>query len=197
MLHSRYMTPVMYIDPSGNIAIEIAFAIGGISLSCFLAIGAIVIVTYALVEYKDEISNYINAIVLTTLIETAIWTKTKYQEYRENANKEYTVYYLSDGSNIRYVGRVKTKNFNARISYHQKTKPSLFLVKRIDGLTYAECRAIEQMGIAHYNTLGDQNRINGIAQINKNIGQYAAALNYMKNQVENEYLNIIDFFGGN
>ena len=127
--------------------------------------------------------------------------------------RDYSVYFLYQRGDphkaIIYVGRVKTANFDSRMSYHRSK--GRMLAAHIDGLTYEECRAIEQAGMLFHHTIGKgmplRNQINGIGPHNRNAQQYwQAALNlidsgryplfnslpssYLRNQAENELLNM-------
>ena len=122
----------------------------------------------------------------------------------------YTVYFLckkgDPSKEIIYVGRVKTANFNARMNYHSSKKRQL--VGYVCGLTYDECRILEQLAMSHFHSVlrGDSihNQIRGVS-IGKMGKFYDVAmhlvmsgmypedgtfpLSYLLNQVENEYLN--------
>ena len=127
-------------------------------------------------------------------------------------NRDYTVYYLRSANSpckdIVYVGRVKTINFNARMSYHKSQGREH--VKHVDGLTYSECRALEQAGMIYYHSIrrGDPayNQINGIGPRNDEGTSYYRSLlrltqmdpskdcglpsSYIQNFLENEMLNL-------
>ncbi len=114
----------------------------------------------------------------------------------------YTVYTLKDREgNVRYVGR--TKNYEKRMENHKRpegviTKYSLKKDQRFDGLTYTECRGIEQSLMLYYHTRlwkgeGGYNKINGIAEKNpKKELYYQDTLTYFENQKDNEYLCILE-----
>lgn len=95
---------------------------------------------------------------------------------------DYTVYFLAaegdPSQSIVYVGRVKTSNFDARMSYH-RTRGRRF-VNSISGLDYDTCRVIEQGGMVYYHTINKEstkhNRIRGIGPTNKKKYQYMAAI---------------------
>ena len=63
----------------------------------------------------------------------------------------------------------------------------------VSGLTWAEARGLEQLGILAYNAIDfGLNSINGISSENPNRYPYLhAAWNYVYNQVTNEYYNIV------
>ena len=114
----------------------------------------------------------------------------------------YTVYTLKDGEgNVRYVGR--TKNYKKRMENHKRpegviTKYRLEENQRFDGLTYTECRGIEQSLMLYYHTRlwkgeSGYNKINGIAEKNpKKELYYQDTLTYFENQKDNEYLCILE-----
>ena len=99
----------------------------------------------------------------------------------------YTVYFLSSKNDtsktIIYVGRVLTRNFDARMAYHRSKGRQL--VYCITNLTYEECRAIEQGGMIYYHTINrnneSMNKIRGIGPNNKNRAQYFSALSALVN----------------
>lgn len=80
----------------------------------------------------------------------------------DSDDRIYTVYFLykKDGSteDIVYVGRVKTANFDSRMAYH-RTKGRL-LSFSIPGLTWAECRGLEQVGMVYFHTINRNNTVN-------------------------------------
>ena len=112
----------------------------------------------------------------------------------------YTVYVLTDGDKVEYVGR--TKNVPARKKAHEnsKTRGHLTFEKRIDDLTYYEARAIEQALMLYYHTINKQNamnnQINGIAPNFWDVYKIVALSvpEYIWNKVSNEILNWIENF---
>ncbi len=99
----------------------------------------------------------------------------------------YSVYFLCSAGDpsreIIYVGRVKTANFDSRMSYHSSRCREL--VDRIDNLTYEACRGIEQAGMTYYHTINRGNKaynqIRGISPFNKQKGVYlSAAFNFAR-----------------
>lgn len=177
--------PVMHIDPIGEAATLIALLASTGPIGWFaIAIIAIVIVYY----YSTEILDF---------VDTAAGTVTS--AFEKTLSKDYTVYSLIDEEGtIKYVGRVKTANYNARIAYHEKTKPGLVAGPKVDNLNYWECRGIEQLGIIG-NSAGwfdkktnpSGNKINGISNINPNrFDYYGAGIRYILNNLENEWINL-------
>jgi len=175
--------PVMYLDPSGEWAIFAAFAsIGPVGWI------AIAIIAIAAIYFSDEILNFVD-----TAIETTV------SEFEKTLNKDYTVYSLVDSEGtIKYVGRVKTANYSARMAYHEKTKPGLIAGPKVDNLNYWECRGIEQLGIIgnssgwfDMKTNPSGNKINGIGNLNPNrFDYYGAGIRYIWNNLENEWINL-------
>lgn len=126
--------------------------------------------------------------------------------------REYSVYFLKEldikNDDIIYVGRVLTINMSSRMAYHKaKGREKAY---SIDGLTYTECRVLEQAGMAYYHTIhrGNplNNQIRGISSakgnkyldavdlflnINRNTYMYEniLPLAYIVNQKENWLLN--------
>ena len=91
--------------------------------------------------------------------------------------REYSVYFLSTlmfPDKIIYVGRVKTANFDKRMKYHESK--GRVLSWHLDGLTYTECRGVEQIGMMYYHSVyrngGLNNQINGVSLWNPNKGIY-------------------------
>ena len=130
----------------------------------------------------------------------------------DSSEKIYTVYFLyaADGSpnEIVYVGRVKTDGYAARMRYHE-TQGRLEKW-RVDGLTWAECRGLEQVGMAFFHTINRGNAINnqirGVSPQNTSRTIYFDAAkafwnlhgnayddfmpaSYWANWTENEFLN--------
>ena len=134
-------------------------------------------------------------------------------ELKEGPSKRiYTVYFLydADGSpnKIVYVGRVKTDGFKAHMAYH---KMQGRLEKwHVDGLTWAECRGLEQVGMVFFHTINRNNsiynQIRGISPqntsrtiyfdaakafwtLNGSSYDYLMPASYWVNWTENEFLN--------
>lgn len=117
--------PVMYSDITGEFALPIPF---------LPAIAIAVVALLILSMFSDEISQFIDAAI-----------DSLESEIEKSFKKEYTVYALvDDEGEIRYVGRVRTKDYEARMKYHEITK-GLYRGYRIDNLNYWECRGIEQL----------------------------------------------------
>ncbi len=170
--------PVMYLDPSGEFA-------GAIPLLPVIAIAFVILFILAL--FSDEIAQFVDSAIDS--IES---------EIEKSLKKEYTVYTLVDGDGVvRYVGRVKTKNYNARMKYLEQTK-GLYPGDRIDNLNYWECRGIEQLGIIgnatgmfDLKTNPGGNKINGIGLKNPmKYNYYHAGIRYIWNNIENELNNM-------
>jgi len=176
--------PVMFLDPSGESGLlALLVSIGPVGLAA-IAIIALVAVCF----YSDEILDF---------VDTAIGTVAS--QFEKKLEKDYTVYTLVDkGGTIRYVGRVKTANYDARMEYHETHKPGLKRGPKVDNLNYWECRGLEQLGIIAYSTgWFDEstnphgNKINGIGIRNQNrFDYYGAAIRYVWNNVENEWTNL-------
>ena len=208
--------PVVFTDSNGNMAIaaenvvewwtatmwwlclvdaflpvgEIVYAVGivGVSIFCSVAMTGS--------EAKSE-----------TKAEVVVATVTA-----EGDNETlYTVYFLyaigDPYKAIIYVGRVKTENYASRMSYHASVGRAP--AARIDGLTYEECRFVEQAGMVYYHTIGRgepyKNQIRGISPTNPKIEIYLKSgynliqsrfpdnsilpPSFLQNWTENELLN--------
>ncbi len=124
----------------------------------------------------------------------------------------YSVYFLyaSGGSKdeIIYVGRVKTANFGLRMRYHESR--GRLLSWQVNGLTYAQCRGLEQLGMVYYHSINrsnpQNNQIRGVSPANSartdyfnsvlelllmNIDSFEPYIpsSYWANMTENEFLN--------
>ena len=98
--------------------------------------------------------------------------------------------------NIQYVGRVTDDGFKARMDYHKITR-GLTPAKRVQGLSYAEARGLEEIGMIECHTLNPSNPINnqihGISIRNRKGRSYMeAAIDYLLNRAENSLLNILE-----
>jgi len=179
--------PVMCIDPSGESGLLALLAsIGPVGWAAIGVLGVLAVI--AVCYYQDEILSFVDAAIETVA-----------SPVEKTLEKKYTVYTLVDDAGaIRYVGRVLTKNYSARMDYHRTHKPGLSPGAKIDNLNYWECRGLEQLGIIAYSTgWFDEstnphgNKINGIGIRNQNrFDYYGAAIRYVWNNVENEWTNL-------
>ena len=114
----------------------------------------------------------------------------------KRANTSYSVYFLKDDDDqIQYVGRVTDRGYNDRMRYHYNTR-GLTPAYRISGLSYAEARGLEEIGMIECHTLNPTNPINnqirGISPKNKSGETYMnSAVSYLENKAENFLLNLI------
>jgi hypothetical protein len=100
--------PVMFTDPSGEFLISIVVIISTIGIKLLGSAAAASVLQYLLIASTIAL--------LTLLIQKAV------EEYEKNAPREYTVYTLKDeNQTITYVGRVKTKYYDQRMTYHKST----------------------------------------------------------------------------
>lgn len=168
----------MYSDIAGEYALLIPF---------LPAIAIVVVALLILPMFSDEILEFVDAAI-----------NSLESEIEKSFKKEYTVYALvDDDGEIRYVGRVKTVNYNNRMAYHLATK-GLREGYRIDNLNYWECRGIEQLGIIgnatgwfDLKTNPNGNKINGIGLRNPMKYRYFdAGIRYIWNNIENEWNNL-------
>ena len=217
--------PVKYTDPTGYYSlVDMSVGMAGTSI---LASSVCLMYINLVKNLKDTIyqseaqSIATNNIAFTLTSDICDWiidySQTRpvdniVEAVRENVENKvldrtkpcniYTVYTLKDREgNVRYVGR--TKNYEKRMENHKRpegviTKYSLKKDQRFDGLTYTECRGIEQSLMLYYHTRlwkgeGGYNKINGIAEKNpKKELYYQDTLTYFENQKDNEYLCILE-----
>ncbi len=217
--------PVKYTDPTGYYSlVDMSVGMAGASI---LSCGVYLMYRNLVKNLKDTIyqseaqSIATNNIAFTLTSDICDWiidySPTRpvdniVEAVRENVENKvldqtkpcniYTVYTLKDGGdNVRYVGR--TKNYEKRMIQHSKadgviTKYKLFRGEKIENLTYAECRGIEQTLMIYYHSRlwkgeSGYNKINGIAEKNpKKELYYQDTLTYFENQKDNEYLCILE-----
>lgn len=217
--------PVKYTDPTGYYSlVDMSVGMAGASI---LSCGVYLMYRNLVKNLKDTIyqseaqSIATNNIAFTLTSDICDWiidySQTRpvdniVEAVRENVEDKvldrtkpcniYTVYTLKDREgNVRYVGR--TKNYEKRMIQHSKadgviTKYKLFRGEKIENLTYAECRGIEQTLMIYYHSRlwkgeSGYNKINGIAEKNpKKELYYQDTLTYFENQKDNEYLCILE-----
>jgi hypothetical protein len=179
--------PVMFVDPSGEFAITLSIALIALAKATIVASGTVI--TLAVVyEFSDEILDFVDSTV-----------ETVKNEFEKTLKDDYTVYSLvDDQGTIRYVGRVKTDDYRARMGHHEKNKPGLKPGPKIDDLNYWESRGVEQLGILanstgwfdkETNPFG--NKYNGVGPLNKKrFDYYGAGIRYIWNNLENEWTNL-------
>jgi len=129
----------------------------------------------------------------------SVGVKAVEKSMSRSSTQSYTVYALADDNGeVKYVGR--TKNFNTRMKQHQKPgsrTEGLTPKVRIDNLSYAQARGLEQLGMTYYHTrafMGEngKNLINGISPKRWGTTPYLdagrAMSGYLYNQISNEIL---------
>ncbi len=209
--------PVMMVDSNGYMPtwMKIAF----VAIAVVAVVAAAVILAPAVVAAASTLvvsgsgalalgaaggaitaGGVATALAYTAIAATSIGVLA-YDEARsddESSSHDYTVYTLIDPKtgDIEYVGRVKTANYKARMAYHEKTK-GLVPGEKVSGLTYLQCRGLEQAGMMYHLTResdgqGGYNKVNGISLLNPRYSSYmnSGLYAYMKNQAENEWLNL-------
>lgn len=220
--------PVTYSDPSGYYADVMAATVGMAEIAGTIQLNAIGILNSVLASLC-VVLTIATGYVLTQYIALQIEniaagqniSYSLYEQYDEgkakkitikehtdtDPNRDYCVYFLADATGqIAYVGR--TKDMEQRMKEHDKTaRGHLRLVAYAPGLTYNECRWVEQGGILGFNTLYDPtlgisksdyigNKINGISPLNKNAGTYSkfgyTVLRIIYNEVSNEVMNFTE-----
>lgn len=189
--------PINMADPSGQLAISIV--VGGVVLACGLALVAGAMLSDP--NIRDSISEATKSLAKTgSDLTSAVKKKASKAKEKNNSKKSgrtYSVYFLKDENDtIQYVGRVTDEGYKARMKYHQKTR-GLVPAYRVSGLSLAEARGLEEIGMITCHTLNSSNPINnqihGISPLNKSRERYmVAASNYMANKAENELLNILE-----
>ncbi|MDE6624896.1 MAG: hypothetical protein K2K56_00850, partial [Lachnospiraceae bacterium] len=217
--------PVMYTDPSGNMAFAAGMLVRNELIATEVAYNAAILtmgltLLYTLLQAKATVLaryNYTYAVndlisnidlvgdidVVTEKVKSKV---VAIEKESTKVQRIYTVYTLVDNAGIvRYVGR--TKNYAQRMKQHaqpggvmQKYNLSPGSIKS-EYLTYEEARGIEQTWMLYYHTrnwLGEAgyNKINGISENNgKRDAYYKSTISYFENQADNEYLNILEDTG--
>ena len=151
-------------------------------------------------------SNFLSEAAETIGLAAAAAFEYAVNSLRKNDGRIYTVYFLSYQSGreindfssvveIQYVGRVKTKNYDQRMAFHEKTR-HLYPAFKIEGLTYEEARGLEEIGMLSLNSLRGVfpfNIIHGIAPTNPLGWLYSYdAANYIENKLSQDFLNLFD-----
>ena len=172
-------------------ATAICVAVAAVAAPAVVTVGGLLVSTAPIVTAATTV-----AIEATTVATCAIATAAA-SDYIENCAKDtYSVYFLEDtNGRIQYVGRVKDKGYHARMRYHESTR-GLTPAYRVSGLSYAEARGLEEIGMVECHTLNalnpQNNQIHGIGPNNKNGGRYMdAAINYLSNRAENTILALL------
>ena len=143
-------SPVTNVDSHGNMKQRVK-DVYGVSVGGGGAAGAGALVYAAIDQFAKEAAEL--------LAQTKARAAAK---RRENKNREYSVYFLTEADStsdkIVYVGRVKTANMGPRMNYH-RTKNREFAYS-IDNLTYSECRILEQAGMSYHHSINRGNAVN-------------------------------------
>ncbi len=185
------------------VASACAISIGLKMLNALLDLLFNVTITYSIIELQITAltatdSNYAVA-AMDMIVENMISSLQSIVDKKINSKSKtpYTVYTLVDGSDntVRYVGR--TRNYEKRMAAHRKAGGKNATLERggkIEHLTYAQSRALEQTLMVYYhsrNWLSENgnNDINGISPKNKNKSKYFGALqDLLENEIDNELL---------
>ncbi len=200
--------PTMYADNGGTwpslsqvfAAVAVAAATVAVVAACVATAGAAapalltvagtVINTTAVAGAAAAVASEAAVVAGAAFTAAAVAKKT------EQLKSSYTVYFLQDDAGtIQYVGRVKDSGFKKRMAYHEATR-GLTVKYAYHGLTYAEARGLEEIGMVECHTINksnpENNQIHGISGKNKNAGRYIdAALGYLGNKAENTLLNLL------
>ena len=179
--------PVSYVDPLGESAYD--------QLSDYLQYGG---GWYALPDFQfPDLKESLKALgtALIGLAGVSIASETVDGAIHKQKTKSYIVYLLADTQgNIRYVGRVTTSGYEARMNYHQRTR-GLRPAKTFIGLDYSSARGLEEILMIELHLLNPSNPLNnqihGIGPRNPNGSNYlAAAQEYLENYAEDSILNL-------
>lgn len=163
-----------------------------------------ILIKHFIINYCKEIAagTYVEKTLVDDLAKVKPIDISKAERKDTGSPRIYSVYYLADDiGQIAYVGR--TKNMKERMRAHDKTsRGRLHLVAYVTGLTYKECRWVEQAGIIGFNTLYDPkvnkskddyigNKIKGIRPGNEyKYQQFGISLaRIIYNEITNEILN--------
>lgn len=186
--------PVIHVDYTGrefenvlNRDLGMGYGMGyGMAGICVISIPFMEKIADALVVLAQDVVDTVSVAVENI--------KSKVEEKKLIT---YSVYFLQDQTGtIQYVGRVKDDGYNARMSYHARTR-GLNPKHRISGLTKEEARGLEEIGMISCHTLNPLNKINnqihGISPKNKHLELYMdAAYNYLYNRAEDWVINIFE-----
>ena len=155
-----------------------------------VAIGGSLVTTASIAATATAVGTQAVSVAACTAVASAVSKKAE-----EASTQSYSVYFLEDENGvIQYVGRVKDSGYRDRMAYHKATR-GLTPQKRISGLSYAEARGLEEIGMIECHTLNPSNpknnQIHGIGANNRNGGYYLdAACDYLLNRAENSILNL-------
>ena len=195
--------PLIFSDPEGNwpklseifttvaaaaIAVAtVAAVIAVCTVAAPVAIGGTVVTTTVAMSVGTHAVSVAGCAAVAALVSLKI---------EEQSTKTYSVYFLEDSNGvIQYVGRVTDSGYRDRMKYHAATR-QLTPKYRVSGLSYAEARGLEEIGMIQCHTLNASNprnnQIHGISAKNKNGENYMiAAYNYLFNRAEDTLLNLI------
>ena len=196
--------PVNLIDTSGDepISITISAIISGVAILLLTA------AAYSSTPAGQRgIQGFVSSVVdsyntVKAFATDAVATVKNVREKLENRKAQtYSVYFLEDDYGIiRYVGRVTDVGYNSRMAYHKETKGYLPSY-RISGLSYAEARGLEEIGMIECHTLNPgqpgYNQIHGIGERNINGSLYMSSAlskieSYIQNKAEQFLLNLLE-----
>ena len=203
-----FNNPIAYVDHNGNwpklsdvlVAAAVALVVAAVAASVVIcaavapaavAVGSVAVSTAAITTAATTVAT--QAATVAVCASAASLAAKKAEKKR---TQTYSVYFLEDDSGtIRYVGRVTDSGYRDRMRYHASTR-GLTPAYRVSGLTYAEARGLEEIGMIECHTLNAanplNNQIHGIGPQNNNGEKYLnAACDYLLNRAENSLLNIL------
>ena len=209
MFAYAFNNPIAYVDYNGNwpklsdvlvAAAAVALVVAAVAASVVIcaavapaavAVGSVAVSTAAITTAATTVAT--QAATVAVCASAASLAAKKAEKKR---TQTYSVYFLEDDSGtIRYVGRVTDSGYRDRMRYHASTR-GLTPAYRVSGLTYAEARGLEEIGMIECHTLNAanplNNQIHGIGPQNNNGEKYLnAACDYLLNRAENSLLNIL------
>ena len=172
-------------------AVAAVVATGGAAAALVASIGGSFASTASVAATASVVATQAAAVAACTTAASVVSHKVE-----KATTQTYSVYFLEDESGrIQYVGRVTDSGYNDRMAYHKATR-GLTPAHRVSGLSYAEARGLEEIGMIECHTLNASNPVNnqihGISARNKNGAHYLeAAGNYLFNRAENRLLTLV------
>ena len=204
-----FNNPVIYTDYDGNwpklskiltavavtaltvATVALVVTVCAVAAPAVITVGGAVVSTAAVASAATTVGTYAAATAVCASV-----AALASQEIEEKHRKSYSVYFLEDEAGIiQYVGRVTDSGYDDRMRHHASTR-GLTPALRVSGLSYAEARGLEEIGMIECHTLNAMNPLNnqihGIGIRNRMGERYLnAAVDYLINRAENSLLNIL------
>ena len=195
--------PVMFVDPSGHVAITITtaaaatVAVGVLILAVDLYLNtsegqrAINEMAKSLGHATDQIGRTFND--TAELVKSYVTAQVKSQNERMNT-RDNTVYVMVDSNNkVTYVGR--TNDYNRRRNEHKVKYPDngYQMIPVMTGLTKNEARGMEQTLVSSYtlDALNNARREISTLKVDKFAEETKRALGIMGSIPQNEWLDLV------